>query len=67
MPRMKVPEADDRRLRREYLGNDESACRVRVTWHDENEDIQLSSFGKYSAGVWGCKTPTAPSAKRNSP
>jgi hypothetical protein len=70
------PLADDTGLRWEYFGNDESAggSARRVDRRSgprrafgsgimRNADIPLSSFGKYSAGVWGFKTPTARTAK----
>ncbi|SHM07692.1 hypothetical protein SAMN05443432_104332 [Roseovarius litoreus] len=66
------PVANDRCLRREYFGNDESAGASalgsgprRAFGPGVRPDVEmpLSSFEKYSAGVWGCKTPTAPTAK----
>jgi hypothetical protein len=41
---------------------DPGAPMIRAANHDAR---LLSSFGKYSAGVWGCKTPTAPAATRS--
>jgi hypothetical protein len=40
---------------------------VTHTWLKAGKHASASLFGKYSAGVWGCKTPTATFTKGATP